>query len=145
MARYVVLRIEDNKDAEALIHDIESWGYLMANVAIPKTQAGETTTEKEIAVTVRSMYAVPTLFCSCPRAKNDHGFTRGKKYGWMVHAKCGKPTKAWATGDGWFACLGTNLLPVTEDRPEYRGIGKQGHHWNGQEWVPDAKGEGAGA
>jgi hypothetical protein len=147
VARYIVLAVDDNADAQKLVDMIEKWKYVEVVYEVPETSAGETSTTKYVDLTVRAMYAKPTLFCEMRASHSKHGFSRGKKFGWMVCAApgCGRPTKAWATGDGWFANLGTNLLPVSEERPEYRGFGMKGHHWDGQAWVQDKPGEGAGA
>jgi hypothetical protein len=76
------------------------------------------------------VYKCPTLFHESSECRGDTTFARGPKYGWMVCTRCGKPTRAWAEGDGWYTSLGTNMLPVTEEAGEYRGYGVPGHYWD---------------
>jgi hypothetical protein len=69
---------------------------------------------------VRGVWKRPTIFCTCDSNDRKVGFTRGRKYGWWVHAKCGKPSKLWGAGNAWHPALGRNLLPQSELAPEYR-------------------------
>lgn len=63
-----------------------------------------------------AVFKMPTKFCDPSDGhrsgrKTYQGWTRGKKYGWWVCARCGKPTKLWASGRQWVFSLGFNLLP----------------------------------
>lgn len=54
----------------------------------------------------------PSVFCECPGGiGKQEGYTRGRKYGWWVHNKCGKPSKVKISASPWEIALGTNLLP----------------------------------
>jgi hypothetical protein len=77
---------------------------------------------------VRGVFKKPTKFCECIGDMKKRAFTRGRKYGWWVCTKCGKPTPAWARGDHWFLALGRNLLPVDDSASEYRGDGVYGRY-----------------
>lgn len=136
MARYILLAVDDNDAAQKLVDMIEKWDNTIEIATNPEATIAEDVALEQISVFVRGMYAKPTIFCSCAMNKNS-SFTRGKKYGWMVHAQCGKPRRAWAEGHDWFAHLGVNLLPVSTSRPEYRGRGMQGHIWDGYEYKPE--------
>jgi hypothetical protein len=80
--------------------------------------------------TVRGVWRKPTKFCEgagCTSGKGRPGFTRGRKYGWMVCANCKKPTRGWVNGDHWFSSLGVNLLPISDETPDWRGPGHVTH------------------
>jgi hypothetical protein len=85
------------------------------------------------------MWQAPTKFCSCDSRERAKGFSKSKKYAWWVHAACGKPTMHWAkaVGERLFLALGKNLLPVTDDAPEWRGSGVHGHRWDEEkkQWI----------
>lgn len=96
---------------------------------------------------VRAMYQKPTKFCDCGTATGlpfarKSSYTRSLKYGWMVHTQCKKPTTNWASGEGWYAALGTNLLPITGRAPEWRGVGIKGHTFDPgtKQWLNDETG-----
>jgi len=120
VARYILLAVDDNKDAAALVKEIRNW----KGVYIPDLSEGSTE-DKLVPVVVRAVFAKPDLFCEC--VGGERTFTRGTKLGWWVHAKCGKPSKLWAEGDSWWTALGTNLLPISEDAPEWRGFNHMKH------------------
>lgn len=87
---------------------------------------------------VRGMWQRPTKFCDCGITKaNKKPYARSKKYGWWVHKDCAKPEKLWADGEHYYYSLGTNLLPVSADAPEWRGNGVYGHNWdeNTKQWI----------
>jgi hypothetical protein len=112
MAKYVLLAFDDDKDADQAVQMIQAsrcvrWGHGLS-----------------LACKVRGMWKKPTKFCEgggCSTSKKRPAFTRGTKYGWWVCANCGRPSRAWAKGDAWYTALGTNLLPITDETPEYRG------------------------
>jgi hypothetical protein len=106
VAVYVMLAFDDDEQAKTLVEDmLRSPG---ADILTPSQ-------ENNVHATVRAVYKRPTVFCDesdgHKKGKTSAGFTRGRKYGWWVCAKCGKPTKAWAQGEKWFQHLGVNLLP----------------------------------
>jgi hypothetical protein len=110
MAKYVLLAFNSDADADAYVKRVQEDGW----VPTERTYSDP--------VVVRGMWKKPTKFCSCiGGGKQSHGFVRGTKYGWWVCARCHKPTEAWSRGDVWYTALGTNLLPIAEDAPEYRG------------------------
>lgn len=115
MAKYILLAFDDNDKAEAFVTACQDTGIL-------GVVSNEDASMRHFAPTVRAVYQMPTKFCDCTEGKNKK-FSRGKKYGWWVHAACGKPTKAWAHGSHWYTALGNNLLPKTPQAPEYRGDG----------------------
>lgn len=133
MARYVLLAVSDDHLADELVEAVGRQGsffflgkdghFRTANVPDDPNSA---------SVFVRGMYQKPTKFCECTGV--DKSFTRSKKYSWWVHSACGKPTELWARGEHFFYSLGTNLLPVSTNAPEWRGQGVHGHNWN-----PDTK------
>jgi hypothetical protein len=118
MAKYVLLTFEDDAAADAFVNKV--------------TETESVTTsayhESELKAFIRGVWKKPTKFCSCIGAMKERGFTRGRKYGWWVCTKCGKPTVGWARGDHWFLSLGRNLLPVQEGASEYRGDGEWGRY-----------------
>lgn len=131
MARYVILAIEDNQVADALIGAIgRGGGHVLITTPTPLGDEGKQTFQigPLKGVFVRGLYMKPTQFCAC--ADKSGGYTRGKKYGLWVHSKCLKPTRAWALGDHWYASMGKNLLPPSELAPEWRGDGVAHHRWD---------------
>jgi len=137
MAMYLLLRIEDDNDAAALVSLLHNGGSVP--IATPN---GDTV---EIDIIARALYKCPTKFCDCQPGgkKQERGFTRSKKYAWWVHADCGKPTKLWASGEHFFYSLGKNLLPVSAEAPEWRGEGVHGHNWDPEtkQWIHHETGE----
>lgn len=74
MARLVVLRFENDEEAEQFITQVKR-GVMAASC------------------TTEMMVQTPTLFCNC--AYRGDGWRRGEKRGWWVHAGCGKPSVGW--------------------------------------------------
>lgn len=118
VAKFVLLSFDDDDDANMFVMNLQAVGYLMS----VDTRTGT----RKFWATVRGVWKRPTKFCECSRSGP---YTRGKKYGWWVHAAkgCGRPTREWATGDHWQQALGVNLLPISEDAPEYRGPSQLSH------------------
>lgn len=114
MAKYVLLSFDNDAEADAFTEYVVDAQYIHIS--------GDTAIVK---ADVRAVYKKPTLYCdnSDKHRGKLAGWTRGRKYGWWVCAVCGKPTRAWADGEHWFAAIGKNLLPKTEVAPEYRGDG----------------------
>jgi hypothetical protein len=122
VARYVLLAIDDDKAATALVKQIQKWKGV--NITIPSVTLDTTgeivpDVEVEVKATVRGVWARPSTFCECAGATG--GFSRGTKLGWWVHTVCGKPSKLWAQGHDWYRSLGTNLLPISVEAPDWRG------------------------
>jgi hypothetical protein len=125
MAKYILLSFDDNEKAEGFITACQETGITAQVRHEPENpEHGSALLWEHFTPDVRAVYQMPTKFCTCLGGKKT--FTRGKKYGWWVHADCGKPTQAWATGSHWFQALGRNLLPKTPQAPEYRGDGNWG-------------------
>jgi hypothetical protein len=143
MAKYVLLAFEEDNDADRFVLNFGRNAIFQAIDVIDDVHHGYEYVGVRAKSRVRGVYKCPTLFHNSADCKGD-SFARGPKWGWMVCTKCGKPTKGWAEGDGWFTALGTNLLPVTEEAPEYRGFGVSGHYWDASKkayipYVSDAK------
>src|SRR3954469_2637252 len=104
MARFVLLQFDDDQEAEDFVKE----GALRYT-----TKWGDPSDTVPFDYKVWGVYQKPTRFCDCDGSgkKTMIGFTRGKKYGWWIHAKCMKPTAKWASGRQWFTVLGANLLP----------------------------------
>jgi len=106
MAVYVLLQVDDEAQAKTLVGDI---------INNPDSDLLTPAQENNVRAQVRAVFKKPTMFCNCgadgKKISRDGGGTRGRKYGWWVHARCGKPKLPWAEGSQWYA-LGTNLLPL---------------------------------
>jgi hypothetical protein len=119
MARYVLLSFDNDKEADDFVQATQE----------RKTVAVASATEvvaNLYEATVRAVFKKPTIFCQCTAIKH-RGWTRGKKFGWWVCSQCHKPSRGWAHGDMWYAALGTNLLPISEEAPENRGPAHKQH------------------
>jgi hypothetical protein len=86
MARYVLLRIEDNDAAESFVKSIRQ-----QDVFFSQSNEDGTGSYGYLKATVLGLFGAPTLFCECDD-KSDVS-ARSKKFGWWVHRKCGKPKK----------------------------------------------------
>src|SRR2546423_1462288 len=122
MAKYVLVEFDDDAEADKLVE------FIGDGIVIPAPQEGGAW--QYLKPRIRAVFKKPTKFCDCSMGKNAKSFTRGKKYGWWVHAACGKPTRGWGRGDHWFLSLGRNLLPITNEAPEYRGDGVFARHYS---------------
>jgi len=148
MARYVILSFEDNNEAELFIAAVERnqaghHGHVLMAVPHPTLEDQFGVHGLSENVFVRGLYMKPTTFCTCAPSQRVDGYTRGKKFGLWVHAGCGKPARAWAEGNAWYAAIGKNLLPVSPQAPEWRGEGVQGHKWDEEkkQWISVTTGE----
>jgi hypothetical protein len=116
--RHVVLEFADNEAAEEFVRKLAE---------LQQTPDKEELTCLGIAMAAASytkvtrVFAYPTMTCVCNEGESHHGdIGRSKKYGWLVHRKCGKPTTYWLSGaqlksrkvEGWqnVAHSATNLL-----------------------------------
>jgi hypothetical protein len=70
VAKYVLLAFDNDEEADAF--------------------SGMLTTEGA-SMTVRGVFKKPTQFCACTDYNGKS--VRGKKWGWWVHIKCGKPVE----------------------------------------------------
>lgn len=97
MAVYVLMSFNDEDQAHEFVRDT------IAGMDVPCS--GD----------ICGIWKKPTKFCECTGGggKFAHAFTRGKKYGWWVHTKCGKPSRVKKiSACEWEQALGSNLLPV---------------------------------
>lgn len=99
MAVYVLLSFDKDQDAKDFVKK------MIDNIEPVVVDQAE----------VRGVWQKPTMFCKSGDGhrgkKTEAGWTRGRKYGWWVCGKCGKPTDLWGRGGSWESTLGTNLLP----------------------------------
>ena len=125
MARYVLLAFDDDQDAIAFVDMVsvlhaEDKEFLVTDDPIHEGRS--------FKGFIRGMWKKPTMFCDCTdKRKPPHGWTRGQKWGWWVCTKCSRPSVGWARGDVWYTALGKNILPISNDAPEYRGPGHKSH------------------
>lgn len=117
MAVYVLLTFDKDDDAKKFV------GSVLEEKTAFVQEGNFCENGFEVPASVRGVWKKPTLFCECESRDKKRGFTRGKKYGWWVCVKCGKPSWRWAQGNAWFTALGTNLLPQSQVAPEYRPPG----------------------
>jgi hypothetical protein len=125
MARYILLRVDDNEEAGLLLKLIQKWKGIMLTHVNEDEGSEEDYKDTFVNTTVRGLWAVPVNFCDCETGARS--WTRGRKYGWWVCTKCKKPGKLWAEGHDWYRSLGTNLLPISDDAPDWRGPGHKQH------------------
>lgn len=90
MARFILLRVEDNADADTIVKQLQQDGGV-SSLASPADSFPEVHT-----ATVAGLFPLPTVFCSCPndqgeRSQGGKRITRGAKLGWWVHRECGRP------------------------------------------------------
>jgi len=94
MARFIVLRVEDNARAEELARQLVTDGGV-TTYASPADDLPEV-----LEASVVGLFAIPTKFCEC--TEPDEGLlasmggrriTRGEKLGWWIHRGCGRPIK----------------------------------------------------
>lgn len=96
MARFVMISIPDNADADAFVeavkrHDV-IFGYKKGNDADHIISSDDTYSYTGLAdAEVEAVWAKPTKYCDCPDYAGVS--TPSLKFNWMVHAKCGKPRK----------------------------------------------------
>lgn len=86
MARYVLLEFDDNNDEEEFLAALSVKGgmYYMR-------PDGHMTNVEPDTVRLKAHFAKPTQFCECDVV--DDRSPLGKKWGWRVHALCGKPKR----------------------------------------------------
>lgn len=118
MARYVMLSFDHNDEAEAFIKAVQRKDGVIYSKPLEGAEFQYMPLPENVFV--RGVWAKPTSFCPGLSCTGNKGFTRGQKFGWWVCATCKKPRKGWADGDPWYVALGNNLLPVSEQAPEFR-------------------------
>lgn len=93
MARYVLLRIEDNDEAEAFVKGVEQQDvfFMHSNTGTSTTVETNSGTGSYgyLVAKVLGLFGAPTQFCEC--GDKSEVSARSKKYGWWVHRKCAKP------------------------------------------------------
>jgi hypothetical protein len=123
--RHVVLEFNDNEAAEAFIKklaELQDVDNRPKEDEVPYLAMGLAMASAAYCKVVR-VFAYPTITCTCDNGESHHGdIGISKKYGWMVHRKCGKPTTYWLGGaklkyrtvDGWqnVAGIAKDLLPT---------------------------------
>jgi hypothetical protein len=110
MASYVLLEFADDAEAERFVARTNSYfGWIDPRVLSDPYQIALVEKRRVLGI-----WRKPRKFCQC-RGGNDKtfwGYVRGQRFGWWVHARCGRPSRAWGQGySKWFSVLGTNLLP----------------------------------
>lgn len=101
MARYVLLRFEDNNDAEAFVTAAKAPNGVWFYESNPDAHALAVVEGNQdlyvmrpldrAKVLVRGLFAIPTKFCEC-ELRGDKG-VRGAKLGWWLCRGCKKPRK----------------------------------------------------
>jgi hypothetical protein len=87
MARWVLIEIDDNADAEAYVESLKIGKTFMT------INTGDSYKVQEAPVRVVGLYAKPVKFCEC---ETPGKVARGEKLGWWVCTKCNKPqTTRW--------------------------------------------------
>jgi hypothetical protein len=96
VARFVVVEIPDNEEADAFMKAVQA-GEVLFGVPAGTTEVDGRQVEEikwrgineSGEWKVPQVYAVPTKFCECPDYEGVSA--RSQKYGWWVHRKCSKP------------------------------------------------------
>lgn len=111
MARYVLIEIDDNAQAEAYVTSLREVGKAFVSV---KDEDGSYRVV-EILANVYGLYAKAVNFCQC---ETPGPVKRGERLGWWVCTKCNKPERhRWQ--------MPNNLLekhPGTHPRDATRGM-----------------------
>jgi ribosomal protein L37AE/L43A len=129
MARFVVVEIPDNEEADAFVEAIQN-GYVLFSKPHPKLEDEVSVNKPSSEWKVTQVYAVPTMFCECLDKKEWSA--KSVKYGWWVCAKCSKP-KAGALQHPY------NLLEKDVDPKErvyYMGFRADRRGWRIPEKLP---------
>lgn len=134
MARFVVVEIPDNAEADAFVEAIQK-GMVLYGKPTDVTEGEVTQQEYAFEMLgddwrVPQVYAVPTMFCECLDKKEWSA--KSVKYGWWVCAKCSKP-KAGALQHPY------NLLEKDVDPKErvyYMGFRADRRGWRIPEKLP---------
>jgi hypothetical protein len=106
MAVYVLLSFPDDAGAKDFVKTVVRRGQVQV--------VNERTSTWSVTADVLAAIKRPTQFCHCTGdgpGRHKMSYTQGKKYGWWVHAVCGKPAIAWQHPRTDELSLGFNLLP----------------------------------
>jgi hypothetical protein len=87
MARFVLVSIPDNANADAFVKAIEGQSVLFARTAADN----EVSWQPLEGAKAEAMFAQPTKFCECTDYTGVS--TPTVNYAWYVHSKCAKPRK----------------------------------------------------
>jgi hypothetical protein len=83
MARYVLLQIDSDKEADTLVSDMEE--YPDSNLLTPVQ-------ENRITAKVVAEFQKPTAYCQCTQEQKKGKLgARGAKFGWYICGVCKKP------------------------------------------------------
>ena len=85
MARYILIEVDDNETAGDLVAALQADGEMHFYHKLD----GDEYKVKSVAAKVVGLFAKPTKFCTCPNPGDRS--VKGAKFGWWVHADCGKP------------------------------------------------------
>lgn len=90
MARYILVTIEDNAEADAFVQALEEGNVIF----LRKRVQDEVMYGHLEGAAIRAVWMKPTKFCEC--AKPGNRSVRGEKYGLYVHLDCKRPKRgAW--------------------------------------------------
>jgi hypothetical protein len=135
MAVAVLVQFEKDDDAKDFVKGLRQEGVLVNPVGSFCENGWY------VPVKLRGVWKVPTQFCDPSDGHAQGGgklafsYTRGQKYGWWVHTKCGRPSRDWGQGGNWDYALGTNLLPQSiSGEPRRQGWEKSPLEWT---WLID--------
>jgi hypothetical protein len=123
MARYILVEVNDNETAGDLVAALQIDGEMHFYHKLQATPEDREYTVKSVAAKVVGLFAKPVKFCDCPNPGDKQ--VRGAKFGWWVHAVCGKPMKGHCQHP-------RNLIepdgykPPREERWGYLGIWERG-------------------
>jgi hypothetical protein len=108
--KFIVLRVEDDSLADALVETLNA----KPSLDLWEKTPADDVTPVPVPVDVVGLFKTPTNFCNPSDGhrgkKTDAGWTRGKKYGWWVCGACKKPTEAWGTNLNAVLSSARNLL-----------------------------------
>jgi ribosomal protein L37AE/L43A len=122
VARYILVEVDDNETAGDLVAALDGSDRVFFYKSPPLGSGGEFTIQTLTAKVV-GLFAKPVKFCECPNPGDKQ--VRGAKFGWWVHAACGKPMKGHCQHPN-------NLLepegykPPRDERWGYLGIWERG-------------------
>jgi hypothetical protein len=95
MARYILVVIEDNVEADLFVKSLENRTVIFERSRLTNEERDVEVSYAHLqGATVRAVWMKPTKFCEC--AKPGNRSVRGEKYGLYVHLDCKRPKRgAW--------------------------------------------------